>query len=87
MSSSVIQFKTDKYAKILASRICEAMGMDLATYLRMCIVKLNQEGRIPFDTALNAETASAIKVSVAMEKAAAIKEAAAGEDKDSEQHV
>ncbi|MCD8293820.1 MAG: type II toxin-antitoxin system RelB/DinJ family antitoxin [Clostridia bacterium] len=71
MSSSLIQIRVDTSAKNLASQICEAMGLDLQTYLRMCIAKLNQEMKIPFDTALDEKTIVGIKATIALDNAAA----------------
>ncbi|MCD8306887.1 MAG: type II toxin-antitoxin system RelB/DinJ family antitoxin [Clostridia bacterium] len=75
MSSSLIQFREDDSARILASKICEAMGIDLQTYLRICISKLNQEAKLPFSMEVDKKTLSAIKAGIAMDKAAAISKA------------
>ena len=36
MSSALVQFRTDDESKIKAMNICQKLGMDLQTYLRMC---------------------------------------------------
>lgn len=71
MATTVVQLRVDESSRILASRICEAMGMDLQTYLRMCIAKLIQEMRIPFDMALDQKTIAGIKATIALDNAAA----------------
>ncbi len=52
MANSFVQFRADETAKIQASRICEKLGIDLQTYLRMCISRLIQENGIPFSMKL-----------------------------------
>ncbi|MCD8306886.1 MAG: type II toxin-antitoxin system RelB/DinJ family antitoxin [Clostridia bacterium] len=71
MSASLIQLRIDNSSRILASRICEAMGIDLQTYLRMCIAKLNQEMRIPFPMELDQKTIVGIKATITLDNAAA----------------
>ena len=46
--SALIQFRTDEASKAKAIGICERLGLDLSSYLRMCILRLNQENGIPF---------------------------------------
>jgi len=46
--NSFVQFRTDEISKIKAINICEQLGIDLPTYLRMCILKLVQNNGIPF---------------------------------------
>lgn len=48
MASALVQFRTDDAAKAKAVDICERLGLDLPSYLRMCISRLNQENGIPF---------------------------------------
>lgn len=48
MSSSLVQFRTEDNSKIKAMQICEKLGIDLPTYMRMCISRLIQENGIPF---------------------------------------
>ena len=40
-------------SRIKASSICEKLGIDLPTYMRMCISRLIQENGIPFTMNLN----------------------------------
>ena len=53
MANSLVQFRTDDNSKIKAVNICEQLGIDLPTYLRMCIAKLVQENGIPFSMKVN----------------------------------
>ncbi len=48
MSSVLVQFRTEDTAKAKAASICDRLGFDLQSYLRMCIARLNQENGIPF---------------------------------------
>lgn len=52
MASSLVQFRTDETSKIKASSICERLGIDLPTYMRICISRLIQEKGIPFSMKL-----------------------------------
>ena len=52
MANSLVQFRTDENARVKASDICEKLGIDLQTYLRMCILRLIQENGIPFSMKL-----------------------------------
>jgi DNA-damage-inducible protein J len=54
MASSLVQFRTEDTAKIKAINICEKLGIDLPTYMRMCISRLIQENGIPFSMKLDA---------------------------------
>lgn len=53
MANSLVQFRTDDTSKIKASDICERLGIDLPTYMRMCISRLIQENGIPFSMKLD----------------------------------
>lgn len=55
MASSLVQFRTDDTAKLKAIDICEKLGIDLPTYMRMCISRLIQENGIPFSMKLENE--------------------------------
>ena len=48
MANTLVQFRADETSRIKAAGICEKLGIDLATYLRMCISRLVQENGIPF---------------------------------------
>ena len=53
MASSLIQFRTEDMSKVKAIQICEKLGIDLPTYMRMCISRLIQENGIPFSMKLD----------------------------------
>ena len=53
MANSLVHFRTDETTRIRASSICEKLGIDLPTYMRMCIARLVQENGIPFTMNLN----------------------------------
>lgn len=56
MANTLVQFRADETARIKAADICEKLGIDLQTYLRMCMARLIQENGIPFSMKLE-ETA------------------------------
>lgn len=58
MANSFVQFRADETTKTIASDICEKLGMDLPTYLRICMVRLVQENGIPFSMKLDEKTDS-----------------------------
>ena len=72
MASSLVQFRTDDSAKIKAISICEKLGIDLPTYMRMCISRLIQENGIPFSMKLGEEPEN--KALKAMKEASRIAE-------------
>ena len=53
MANSVIQFRTDDTEKVQAIQICERLGIDLQTYLRLCVARLIKENGIPFSMKLD----------------------------------
>lgn len=53
MSSVLVQFRTEDTAKAMATSICDRLGLDLQSYLRMCISRMNQENGIPFPMNVN----------------------------------
>ena len=48
MANTLVQFRTEEAIRIKAVNICEKLGIDLQTYLRMCMYRLIQENGIPF---------------------------------------
>ena len=52
MANTLVQFRTDETAKAQAVQICERLGIDLPTYLRMCIARLVKENGVPFSMKL-----------------------------------
>ena len=55
MTNSLIQFRADETMRFKSVSICEKLGIDLQTYLRMCMSRLVQENGIPFSMKLEAE--------------------------------
>lgn len=55
MANTLVQFRSDEAIRIKASDICKKLGIDLQTYLRMCLAKLVQENGIPFSLKLDGE--------------------------------
>ena len=54
MANKLIEFRTEETTHIKAVSICERLGIDLSTYLRICISRLVQENGIPFSMKLDA---------------------------------
>ncbi len=52
MANALVQFRADDSARIQATRICERLGIDLPTYLRMCMARMVQENGVPFSMKL-----------------------------------
>ena len=73
MANTLIQFRADENSRQEAAEVCEQLGLDLPTYLRICIAKLNQENGIPFSMKLTKDTSN--DVFAAMKKANQISEA------------
>ena len=48
MANTLVQFRTDEASRIKAIQICEQLGIDLQTYMRMCIARLISENGVPF---------------------------------------
>lgn len=72
MANSLVQFRTEESSRIKAISICEKLGIDLPTYMRMCISRLIQENGIPF--AMNLDDISENKAIKAMKAASKIAE-------------
>lgn len=53
MANSLVQFRTDEVTRLKAAGICEKLGIDLPTYMRICIARLVQENGIPFSMKLD----------------------------------
>lgn len=70
MANSLVQFRMDNSTRIKATDICERLGIDLPTYMRMCIARLIEENGIPFSMKL--EEPSGRKAIRAMREASRI---------------
>ena len=53
MANTLVQFRTEESVRLQAIQICEKLGIDLPTYLRMCVARLIQENGIPFSMNVN----------------------------------
>lgn len=49
----LVQFRTDEVIKAQALEVCKRLGLDLSSYLRMCMSRLAQENGIPFSMKVN----------------------------------
>ncbi len=67
--STLVQFRLDEDSKLQASLICNKLGIDLQTYMRMCVSRLISNNGIPFNMVLNATQSKGIR---ALEKAGQI---------------
>ena len=52
MANCLVQFRIDEKLRSQANNLCERLGLDLSTYVRMSIVQLVQHQGIPFDVQL-----------------------------------
>lgn len=58
MANTLIQFRAEEASRIKAVSICEKLGIDLQTYLRMCMSRLIQENGVPFSMKLDSRSES-----------------------------
>lgn len=56
MANALVQFRADETEKIKAMQICEKLGLNLPSYLRMCMSRLIQEQGVPFSMNLTVNT-------------------------------
>ena len=70
MESTMIQFRVSVDDKNKLSNICERLGMDIQTYIKICLKRMLQENGIPFSMVL--ENNSVSKAVAAAEKMNAI---------------
>ena len=69
MANTLVQFRMEDTEKIKSVQILEKLGLSLPAYLRMCMVRLNQENGIPFSMKLEEEKNPGIR---AMQRASSI---------------
>ena len=48
MASTLVQFRVDDKEKMQAVQVCEKLGLNLQSYLKICMTRLVQEQGIPF---------------------------------------
>ncbi len=56
MANNLIQCRLDESSKIQAAIICNKLGIDLQTYIRICVAKLISKNGIPFDMVVNEQS-------------------------------
>ncbi len=61
MSDVLIQFELDEDSKLQASFICHQLGIDVETYLRICIARMIYTNGIPFDMVSDKQSSDGIK--------------------------
>lgn len=61
MANNLVQFRIDDESKIKATLICNKLGIDLQTYMRICISRLIQDNGIPFDMVIKDEPSIGMK--------------------------
>lgn len=66
--NTLVQLRIDEDSKIKASLICNKLGIDLQTYIRICISKLISNNGIPFDMVLNDNESKGMKALLEMGK-------------------
>lgn len=70
MANSLVQFRLDDATRVQAINICERLGIDLPTAMRMFVARMVQENGIPFSMKL--EDADAAAALSAMKQASRI---------------
>ena len=58
MANTLVQFRMEETARIKAAGICERLGIDVPTYLRICMARLIEENGVPFSMTLENKTES-----------------------------
>lgn len=71
MANNMVQFRADEDLKLQATVICSKLGIDLQSYLRMCLARMVSENGIPFSVRIDDGENSGI---TAMRKAQRIAE-------------
>lgn len=61
MANNLVQFRLDETSKIQAASICDKLGIDLQTYMRICVARLISCNGIPFDMVLNDNTSKGMQ--------------------------
>ncbi|MGN0312077.1 MAG: type II toxin-antitoxin system RelB/DinJ family antitoxin [Lachnospiraceae bacterium] len=53
MANALIQFRADENERTEAMQILDQLGLDMSSYLRMCISRLVRDKGIPFSMSIN----------------------------------
>jgi DNA-damage-inducible protein J len=48
MANTLVQFRTDETERAEAAQILDQLGLDMPSYLRMCVYRLVRDRGIPF---------------------------------------
>ena len=72
MANTLVQLRTDETERTEATQILDQLGLDMPSYLRMCISRLVRDRGIPFS--MNIDEASENKGVSAMKRASRIAE-------------
>lgn len=72
MANTLVQFRADETERAEATQILDQLGLDMPSYLRMCVSRLVRDRGIPFSMKIN-ETSENKGVS-AMKRASRIAE-------------
>ncbi len=48
MANTLVQFRVEETTREKAARICEKIGIDIPTYMRMCLSRMVQDNGVPF---------------------------------------
>ena len=71
MANTLVQFRLDDMQRAQANSICERLGIDLPTAMRMFIARMIQENGIPFSMKLDEDQGAEAAIA-AMKKASQI---------------
>ena len=52
MANTLVQFRTDETERAEATQILDQLGLDMPSYLRMCVSRLVRDRGIPFSMRL-----------------------------------
>lgn len=52
MANTLVQFRVEESTREKAGKICERVGIDIPTYMRMCLSRLVQDNGVPFSMKL-----------------------------------
>lgn len=61
MTNNLVQFRVDEDIKLQATIICNKLGIDLSSYLRMCLNRLVSEKGIPFSMQIQEDEDSGLQ--------------------------
>lgn len=53
MANTLVQFRADEAERAEATQVLEQLGLDMSSYLRMCISRLVRDKGIPFSMHIN----------------------------------